>query len=193
MVKVGKKLVKYSKALLKRVCRPIKPVVSPLVKRVKLWQVLSLLLVIAITGSLVDGWRVKPQEQASFWPWSSRSHSEMALYWFEVGDEEKALGELEIANKLLILKTKKNLDSLNKAQEKVTQPERIREEIKSWEKVLEERPYFRDVLLRLSILNYQIYEDEKTIEYFNRASYLDPNYVEVLNFRKVIFPMQSLD
>ena len=182
-----KKWLKYIKVLSKRIYRPIKPFLNPLVKRIKLWQVLAVLVGVMVLGSLVDGWMIKPQERASFWPWSSKSHAEMAVYWFEVGDEEKAVEELNKANQLLLLKTKGNLNSLRKAQDKVTEPERIREEIKSWEKVLEERPYFRDVLLRLSILNYQIYEDEKALDYFTRAEYLDPNNEEVLSFKDIIF------
>lgn len=111
----------------------------------------------------------------------------MAIYWFEAGEEQKALKELEVANKLLFVKTNGNLDNLRKAQEKVKQPERIREEIKSWEKVLEEKPYYRDVLLRLSVLSYQIYEDEKAVEYFLEAEYLDPNNDEVLSLKEIIF------
>lgn len=138
-------------------------------------------------GTLTGGWVVKPQERASFWPWSSKSRAEMAVYWFEVGNEEQALIELEMANKLLFVKNFEIEKSVRKAEEKVREPERIREEIKSWEKVLEEKPYYRDVLLRLSILNYQIYEDEKALEYFEQALYLDPNNEQVKQVKEIIF------
>lgn len=111
----------------------------------------------------------------------------MAVYWFEVGNEEQALIELEMANKLLFVKNFEIEKSVRKAEEKVREPERIREEIKSWEKVLEEKPYYRDVLLRLSILNYQIYEDEKALEYFEQALYLDPNNEQVKQVKEIIF------
>ncbi len=182
-----KRLYKYTKTLSRRVYRPVKPFINPLVKRVKLWQVLATIGLLGIIGSLSNGWMVGPQERAGFWPWSSKSHSKMAIYWFEAGEEQKALKELEVANKLLFVKTNGNLDNLRKAQEKVKQPERIREEIKSWEKVLEEKPYYRDVLLRLSVLSYQIYEDEKAVEYFLEAEYLDPNNDEVLSLKEIIF------
>ena len=165
----------------------MKPFLNPLVKRVKLWQVLVGLLGLVLVGSLWNGWVIKSTERASFWPWASKSHSEMAIYWFEVGDEKKALSGLEMANKSLLIKSKNNTNSLRKAEEKVNQPSKIREEIKSWEKVLEEKPYYRDVLLRLAILNYQIYEDGKSVEYFEQALYLDPNNERVKQVRKIIY------
>lgn len=110
----------------------------------------------------------------------------MALFWFEAGDEEKALEELEMANKLLLVKTSQAKESLRKAEEKVTEPKRIKEEIKSWEKVIEEKPYFRDVLLRLAILNFQIYENEKAVDYLLRAEYLDPSNEEIKEVKEVI-------
>jgi tetratricopeptide (TPR) repeat protein len=107
--------------------------------------------------------------------------------WFENGDEEKALDELELANRLLIIKTEGAEASLKRAEEKVMEPERIRREIESWEKVLEEKPYYRDVLLRLALLNYQIYEDEKAEEYWQQANYLDPNNEEGQEVGEIIF------
>jgi len=182
-----KRLYKYTKTLFKRVYRLVKPFVNPLVKRIRLWQVLGVLVGLGILGSLVNGFIVKPQERASFWPWSSKSHSEMAIYWFEAGDEKKALAELEMANKLLLVKNFGIEKSVRKAEEKVREPERIREEIKSWEKVLEKKPYYRDVLLRLAILKYQIYEDDRAIEYFEQALYLDPNNEQVKQVKEIIF------
>jgi len=143
-------------------------------------------VILGIGGSLWGGWRPAGNERAGWWPWSSRSHSEMALTWFENGDEEKALRELGLANRLLIIKTEKAEESLKRAEEKVMEPERIRREIESWEKVLEEKPDYRDVLLRLALLNYQIYEDEKAKDCWNRANYLDPNNEEVQEVGKII-------
>jgi len=151
--------------------------------------VLSGLLGLVLLGSLVNGWSLSSFERTSYWPWSSRSRSEMAVYWFESGNEEKALEELSKANKWLVIKTSWGKENLRKAEERVLEPERIREEIESWEKVIEERPYFRDVLLRLSILNYRIYEDEKAKDYFLQAEYLDPNNEEIRQVKKIISPL----
>lgn len=56
----------------------------------------------------------------------------------------------------------------------------IKQEINAWEKVLTEENELRDVLLRLSILSYQLYEDEQAKAYWQRAFYLDPGFVSSL-------------
>ncbi|MCX6817023.1 MAG: hypothetical protein NTZ93_04100 [Candidatus Beckwithbacteria bacterium] len=62
----------------------------------------------------------------------------------------------------------------------------IQQEIVSLEKELEKKPEYRDVLLKLALLNYQILETEKAKEYWNRANYLDPNNLEVQKIGEVI-------
>jgi len=74
-------------------------------------------------------------------------------------------------------------------EEALRQKTIIEREIESWEKVLEEKPGYRDILLRLSLLNYQIYENEKAKSYWEKADYLDPNNVEVQKAGKIIFPL----
>jgi tetratricopeptide (TPR) repeat protein len=180
MASMKKKLAKYSRLLWKRVYRPISPVTNPLLGKIKLIHVLGTLVLLVILSSLVTISPIfKAQERAAWWPWSAKRHAEMALIWLENGNEDQAVKELKKANK----KTR----ALMKAEEKVRQPEKIRQEITSWEKVLEKKPYYRDVLLRLALLNYQLYEDEKAADYWEKANYLDPNNEEVRQVRKIIF------
>lgn len=113
----------------------------------------------------------------------------MALAWFDTGNEEMALKELELANKLLIIKTNKAETALRKAEEAVTRPEKIRQEIESWEKILETRPEYRDVYLRLSLLNLSLYNNEAAKLSWERASYLDPNSEEVQEVGEIIFSL----
>lgn len=180
-------LHKYTNTLLKRIYRPVKPFVSPLLKKIKLEHLVGILIIIGFGGILINGWVVSATTRVGFWPWSSKAHSEMAIAWLEFGNEKKAKEEIKMADKFMIVKTGSNINRLKKAEEKVKEPEKIREEIKSWEKVIEEKPYFKDVLLRLSVLTFQIYEDKKAIKYFNQAEYLDPNDTEVLKIKKIIF------
>lgn len=182
-----RRLADYGRLITKRVYRPIKPVVNPLLRKVKLVYVLAGLVILGIGGSLWDGWRPAGNEQLGWWPWSAKSHSEMALAWFEDGNEEEALKELKRANELVWWETEEIKKGLKRAEEKVMEPERIRREIESWEKVLEEKPYYRDVLLRLALLNYQIYEDEKAETYWQQANYLDPNNEEGQEVGEIIF------
>ncbi|MFH0942725.1 MAG: hypothetical protein V1810_00980 [Candidatus Beckwithbacteria bacterium] len=181
------KLIRYIKLLSKRVYRPVKPLVNPLVKKIKFWQVLTGLIGLLLIGCF---WPVnqnyKAQERAAWWPWSSTSHSQMALAWFNSGGEEKALEELRLANKLLIIKSNRAKTSLIKAEEAVNSLEKTRQEIESWEKVLETKPEYRDVYLRLALLNYSLYNDDKAKLYWEKANYLDPNNQEVQKVGEII-------
>jgi len=184
-----KPLFNYLKCLGQRLYRPVRPFLNPLLKKIKLSYVLGGLILIGLLGNF---WPVsknyQAQERAAWWPWSTKAHSQMALAWFENGDENKALEELRLANKLLIIKTLRAKTPLKNAEVAINRPKRIRQEIESWEKVLQARPSYRDILLKLSLLNYQIYENDKAKSLWEKANYLDPNNVEVQKVGKIIFP-----
>ena len=59
-------------------------------------------------------------------------------------------------------------------------PTEIRSEITAWEKVLTEENESTGGLLRLSLLYYQLYEDETAKAFWQRAFYLDPKLVSSL-------------
>lgn len=130
------KLIKYVKLLLKRVYRPVKPVVGPLLKKIKIVYLIIALLIIGIVGSY--------------------------QYWTEKKTYEEGLRQKAI----------------------------IEQEISSWEKILETKPEYRDVLLRLALLNWKIYNYDKAKEYWEKADYLDPNNAEVQKVGEIIFPAQ---
>lgn len=52
----------------------------------------------------------------------------------------------------------------------------IKKQIAVLEKVSAEKPDYRDVYLKLAILNYQIFNNPKAKEYLMKAEELDPNY-----------------
>lgn len=56
------------------------------------------------------------------------------------------------------------------------EPQKIKNEISFWEKIIAEKPDYRDAYLQLAILNYQIYENEKAQEFIKKALALDPNF-----------------
>lgn len=53
---------------------------------------------------------------------------------------------------------------------------RIEAEIVKWEKTLEEYPGYRDVHLRLAVLNWEINNKSKAKEHLQKAKELDPNF-----------------
>lgn len=63
---------------------------------------------------------------------------------------------------------------------------RIKQEIKSWEESLKSYPDYRDVYLRLAILNWQIKQPEKAREYLEKAESLDPNYEVTKKLKELI-------
>lgn len=183
-----KKLGRYIRVFWGRIYRPrVKRLINPLLRRVRLVHVLGVLVGLGLLGRF---WSVSPiyqaQEKAAWWPWSTKAHAEMALQYFENGEETKAKEELEQANSLLLVSFKAAKEKLRMAESKVQETDKIREEIRSWEKILEERPYYRDVLLRLAVLNYQVYNDDQARDYWQQANYLDPNNKEVEQVGKVI-------
>lgn len=138
MAKIIKRVYKYSLVLLRRVYRPIKPFLNPLLKQIKIVYLIIALLIIAVMGNY--------------------------QYWTEKKVYEESL----------------------------RQKEAIEWEISSWEKILESKPEYRDVLLRLALLNWRVYSNDKAKEFWGKADYLDPNGVEVQQVGKIIFSLPSL-
>lgn len=55
-------------------------------------------------------------------------------------------------------------------------PDEIRKLISEWEKIIGEKPNYRDAYLQMAILHYRIYEDDQAKEALNKAIEIDPNY-----------------
>lgn len=125
-------IIKYAKVLGKRIYRPIKPIVNPLLKIIKIEYLLAILVIISLWGGY-ERW----VEQKTF---------------------------------------------LKNLQEKT----KIEQQISEWEKILETKPNYRDILLRLTLLHYQIYNQEKAQENWLKVNYLDPNNQEVQKVGQII-------
>jgi len=67
-------------------------------------------------------------------------------------------------------------------------PEDIKKLISAWEKIVEEKPNYRDGYLQLAILHYKLYENDKAKEYLNKALDLDPNYEPAKELEFIIKP-----
>ncbi len=125
------------------------------------------------------------------WPLSIKRHLQMAKTYFENGYEHEAIKEYQQAERLYqyfsfidLSKTFKN--QLEETKKIVYQRQRLKNQIEGWETVLKSKPYYRDVLVHLSVLNYQIWEDEKAKEYWQQAFYLDPNSPQVQEMGKIL-------
>jgi len=142
---------------------------------------LALLLLIFIVSFLWPRNEItKAKLAVGRWPLSFKKHLLFSETLFNNNKEGMATEELERAKSLY--QTFSFLDFSQKAKKKflkteelITQPEKIRQQINSWETVLKSKPHSRDILLHLTVLNYQLWQDEKAQDYWQKAFYLDPN------------------
>ncbi len=65
-------------------------------------------------------------------------------------------------------------------------PEDIKQLISAWEKIVAEKPNYRDGYLQLAVLHYKIYENTKAKEYLQKALELDPNYEPAKELQKIL-------
>lgn len=71
-------------------------------------------------------------------------------------------------------------------QKHYSDPEDIRRLIAIWEKVVEEKPNYRDGWLQLAILHYKLYENDKAKESLQKALFIDPNYEPAKELEKIL-------
>jgi tetratricopeptide (TPR) repeat protein len=65
-------------------------------------------------------------------------------------------------------------------------PKDIEKLVAAWEKIIEEKPGYRDGHLQVAYLYYQLYENEKAKEALKQAIELDPNYQPARELEKLI-------
>ena len=100
----------------------------------------------------------------------------LAAAFLENNQFEKAEKEfLAVANQDLSTKAREQLAGL--WQKKLqTDPKEIKRQAEDWEKIMIEKPNYRDGYLQLAIFYYQLYETKKAEEALQKALALDPNY-----------------
>jgi len=65
-------------------------------------------------------------------------------------------------------------------------PEELEKLIAEWERVISERPNYRDGYLRLALFHYKLHENEKANGYLQKALELDPNFEPARELEKVL-------
>ncbi len=123
---------------------------------------------------------MQSQLAASRWPLSVNSHLQIAETYFNNNDLKNAKSELEKAKyyykylKILDIFGKTN-QNINKANKLINTPDEIQTQISHLEEFLQNTPDVRDIHLHLSLLYYQLKNDEQAIKNWDKAFYLDPN------------------
>ena len=136
-------VIAYLTLIGKRIYRPVRPALQPLLQLIKVWHFLAIIILLelaAIFWPLSSAIVIKNNLAA--WPWSKSAQS----------STEFVLG----------------------------QPAVIAGKISAWEKFLTEKNESRDVFLNLAILSYQLYRDDQSRLFWERAFYLDPELVSSL-------------
>lgn len=119
-------------------------------------------------------------------PFRSKAHESLARVYLEAGGLDSAERELWLAKNLFSpdqVSLKELEQDLKKAKEK---PRKIRQEIEFWEEIIKEKPNYRDAYFQLAILNYQIYQKEKTLQYLQKTFELDANFEPAKKLEKLL-------
>ena len=93
------------------------------------------------------------------------------------------------AEKVLLLAQNEQTSAESKQlwQRKYLQdPEDIQRLTDSWEKIVEEKPNYRDAYLQLTDLYYRLCENEKAKDYLEKAIELDPNFEAAQELKTLI-------
>lgn len=137
-----------------------------------------ILLVFLLIGSFFvsqdDFWRAKEKLLRN--PNDSQAQIKLAEKFLANNQFEEAEKALFLAGSQ-VLGEQTNLQPEKLWQRKYySDPEDIKKLIAAWEKIIEEKPDYRDGYLQLAYLHYKLYENEKAKEYLEKAIELDPNY-----------------
>lgn len=124
-------------------------------------------------------------------PQNPRHYLKLAEEYLRANDLKKAQREIFVAENLLKASSfeKENPEILKvkvALEEKIKEPQNISQEIKKWEKILEDFPGYRDAYLQLAKLYYQLYEEDKAKENLARALELDPNFPLTKELEKIL-------
>ena len=94
----------------------------------------------------------------------------------------------EAEKMLLLVSEKQNNNQIKKLwqQKHLTDPKDIKKLINFWEKIVAEKPNYRDGYLQLAILNYKIWQNEKAKENLKKALIIDPNFEPALALKQII-------
>lgn len=114
------------------------------------------------------------------WPNSVKKHVELAKTLFDLGDLSQAQEEIQLAKKYYkywqVVDISGGLKkAIDEGDQYINQKAAIESQINNLETILQDKPHYRDVYLQLSIRYYQLWQNDKAKEYWNKAFYLDPN------------------
>jgi hypothetical protein len=125
------------------------------------------------------------------WPMIPSMHAKTGVGLFEDGKQTQAEKELQLINNSLfmqrfikVLPGQKKL--VNKSSQLIKQPEKIKNQIAVYNKVLKDKPTYLEVLLAQTLNFYQLKQDRNAEQTWNRAFYLAPNNSLVVSIGELL-------
>ncbi|PIS08877.1 hypothetical protein COT75_04290 [Candidatus Beckwithbacteria bacterium CG10_big_fil_rev_8_21_14_0_10_34_10] len=160
----------------------------------KIWLtiLLSLIIVLILFQILTPkNDLLKASLNLNYFPFFPQSHLKMAQTLFKNNYEKEAKIELQTAKDLYLKVswfdfTKKTKAEIEKTAILLNQSEKIRKEISNLEIILRTKPQYRDLNLKLSLLNFQLKNDTAALSWWEKAFYQDPNNKEVQTVGKIV-------
>jgi len=154
----------------------------------------ALIILIALTSFFLPKNEFQQlKEKLVKFPNNFEAHLKLAEKFLENNQFEEAENSLLLAQQLAekepkqskVLGESSKLEQLWQ-QKHYSDPEDIKKLISTWEKIIEQKPNYRDAYLQLAILNYKIYENKKALEFLKEALEIDPNFPAAKDLEKLI-------
>lgn len=167
----------------------------PVFKKFCLQTILFVFIILFFVNILAFSLFTKKEKlilKTARFPFLPNSHLQLSNYLFENNNLTRAEVEVKIIENSSLLSFILKIPSLNKyyLQTKtiITKPNKIGMEINAIEKVLINKPFYRDLLLKKSLLHWKMWTQNSAEESLKKASYLDPNNPKVKKLEELIYP-----
>lgn len=159
-----------------------------LIIRITLWS----LLIGLISINIFSLWQVDYDPSTSYvpilqTPFSARLHMNLATTFWGMGYHEKAKQEISIAADLSnasVLGASTSPASLLSEWE--SQPKKIEEHYAYWKTIATQKPEYRDALIQLGVLAWQLGKKNEATAFLQQAYNLDPNFLPTSKVLSVI-------
>ncbi len=85
----------------------------------------------------------------------------------------------------------KTPEELKLEEQRKEETKKLQEDILLWQHELAEKPNYRDVYLKLAVLNWRLHRRFEAFKFVQEALQIDPNYQEALNLQKAFLEEEN--
>ena len=151
-----------------------------------------MLLFLILTNYLIPKNKIEGTKLAvARWPFSVQKHLRLIKVFFGNGNSVKTKEEIKLIQMSSFMSLNiKLIPGLQKefkeTETMIELPNKLEQQINQFEVILAEKPYYRDLYLRLSLLYLQTWQNEQAKNAWQIAYYLDPNNPQIKQLEKLI-------